>query len=133
MNKIICCLAVFLSIPACLLAGDDAVYSRDYFESGRIKNQVPIINQKKQGLFYSWREDGKLRYVVPFYQGKMEGAMISFDKDGKVEKISNFVDGTLEGATFYFYPSGILKSLCRYKNGRPEQMLRFDESGIPVD
>ncbi len=63
----------------------------EYYHSGSIRWEVPLVNTKYEGAFNQYYEDGQLLYTGPYHNDKMEGVFTYYNSDGTttIEKWKN--------------------------------------------
>ena len=78
---------------------------REYYHSGKIRNETPYTDGHIDGIVKSYFESGVLNLMVPYVYGKKEG----------IERM--------------YYESGKLMSETKYDSGLPEYSKKYNEDG----
>ncbi|MDR2906335.1 MAG: toxin-antitoxin system YwqK family antitoxin [Helicobacteraceae bacterium] len=103
---------------------------RTYYESGALKVETPLKDDKIEGVVKGFYESGKLKAEEPRKNDKLEGVAKYFYENGKLEKEIPYKNGVIDGTQKIYYESGKLRQEIAYKNGVQEGKMRaFRENG----
>jgi len=101
-----------------------------YYESGRLIWEVPLKNNKNDGIAKTYFESGKLMRETPYRDDKREGIARDYFESGKLQQETPYRNGNREGITKSYFESGRLSQETPYRNGiREGQMKRYRENG----
>jgi antitoxin component YwqK of YwqJK toxin-antitoxin module len=99
---------------------------------GVIKSKELYVNDKKEGLSYSYYEDGKLHEVLEYDNDLLNGTTIEYEKDGRIITIKKYIKGSLTerqkinryndngdkiGEWIDFYSGIKIKSISNFRDG----------------
>ncbi|RZA07024.1 MAG: hypothetical protein EOP11_08835 [Proteobacteria bacterium] len=81
-------------------------YREKKWPNGQLKERVPLVRGKEEGLARYWHANGRVLAEIPYRAGKMEGSFRYFREDGSPEKELRYRGGQLHGLQRYFKPDG---------------------------
>ena len=90
---------------------------RNFYTSGKLKNEAVYKNNKKQGIEISWYNSGCVKQEIYYNNGQLDGPVIYYDKNCKKELIENYKNGVKEGIEITYYANGRIKAEGNYKKG----------------
>jgi antitoxin component YwqK of YwqJK toxin-antitoxin module len=120
------------------LALDEAVnmkldIKRDYYNNGRPKSSVNLINGVKEGVYREYDNLGKITGSKLYDKDKIiaEGGIVDarglqqgkwkyFYADGKIRMEGEFKDGMRDGLWKFFYPNQQLQQTGNYSKNQPD-------------
>lgn len=92
---------------------------KTYYSNGKIKSDISVSNDSKNGPVVTYFENGSIATKGYFINNEREKTWNFYDeKSGKLIVIENYKDGMLEGEQRYYYPNGVLKLKGEYKNNQ---------------
>lgn len=102
-----------------------------YYENGRVRSDITLVDGIKNGVALNYFEDGSLAVKGYFSEDKRDKKWYFYDENTKkLSAIENYKLGDLEGEQFYYYPDGKLKLKGSYKdNVRTGFWQMYDEDG----
>jgi uncharacterized protein len=141
--------------------GYSFLYNYNNSPEGIIVEKELFVNDRKEGKAYYYFDDGKLKEEVPYEQGKKEGIGREFDKDGNVISLLEYHNnylvnrelinrkdsrGLKQGTWKEFYPDGRLYKEMQYSdnalddiykeyapNGSLSMVLKYEKGLITED
>ena len=66
---------------------------KEYYESGKVKQEVNYVDDKKEGEWVEYRESGKVKWEGNYVDGKLEGKVVYYDEDGNITAEDIYEDG----------------------------------------
>ena len=87
---------------------------RTYYDNGKLKSEVYMINGKKNGIYKDYYINGQLDIICSYIDDKRIGELKGYYKDGQLEIICSYIDGKKNGEYKYYYISGNLQR--KYNN-----------------
>ena len=91
---------------------------KTYFESGKIREEIPMKNGKPHGLVLVYFENGNVHQESHFENGLPNGVSKFYRGDGSLWFESNFKDGKQQGFDRFYDKKGNLTSETNYENGK---------------
>src|ERR1700722_17874497 len=70
--------------------------AREYYHSGKLRNETPYTNGHIDGVVKSYFESGKLSLEVPYVYGKKEGIERLYYESGKIMSETKYDSGLPE-------------------------------------
>lgn len=64
-----------------------------YYKNGQIKHQIPVRNEKRNGLGISYYENGNIMAKSDWKDGKLDGQKVFYRENGKLQQVSQYRDG----------------------------------------
>ncbi|MGB3586484.1 MAG: toxin-antitoxin system YwqK family antitoxin [Tunicatimonas sp.] len=96
---------------------------RQYYPTGRIREERYFQSGKKEGHYQAWWPNGNLRLDYHFSGGEYEGNCREWNIDGMLIKDMNYHRGYEQGSQKLWYSTGGIKSNYVMKNGRRYGLL----------
>ncbi len=87
-------------------ASTEAEQVREYYPNGKLKNEIPYVNGKIQGIKKSYFEDGSLHREEEYREGKREGVSREYFGNGALKEYETFKDDRVNGECYTNYPTG---------------------------
>jgi antitoxin component YwqK of YwqJK toxin-antitoxin module len=94
------------------------VSEREYYESGQLRMEGPLVNRRREGLWKSFYEDGKIWSEGEYKDGLRDGITITYHPNG----VKRF-----EGAFYKSKKSGIWK----FWDDKGEFVKEMDFENLP--
>src|SRR5262245_54689796 len=109
----------------------DEYFYRDYWPSGNLRTQEPLVDGQRHGLAEYFHDNGQLYGKIPWENGKKHGTFTLFDKSGEVEEELSYKHGELDGLNKWYYPGGgTMSHAIYYKDGKMHGNAKwFDPKG----
>ena len=120
--KLTIALCVLIFVPLCSFGQE---ISREFYESGNVYGEGPIVNGLMEGKWKIFYETGELAAEIIFIKGVVNGQLTQYYKNGKIKKIGQVVDGSNEGESIYYYESGNIYCETNYLNNKRHGNYRF--------
>lgn len=89
----------------------------NYYEDGKVKNEVTLKNGEKEGEALSYYPNGNLKYKITYKAGKKNGPATWYFQDGSLYQKRNHKDDEIDGLREDFTPSGKKITHSFYKEG----------------
>lgn len=126
-------LIIFFSliIISCSNLNINREHSISYYNNGKIKSNISVVDGIKNGPVFNYFENGSLAVKGYFSNDQRDKKWYFYDENTKkLVAIENYKNGNLEGEQFYYYPNGKLKLQGNYKdNIRVGFWQMYDEEG----
>ena len=94
--------------------------AREYYQSGKLMEEVPYLNGKQEGKSTWYYETGVVKGERNYRAGKLDGIIKWYYTTGSLGTEFNYKNGKLEGLTRLYWENGNLKAEDYYENGRRE-------------
>ena len=118
----------------CTINKSNKVYvNYEYYENGKIKYEVEMINGKISGTSRYWNKYGSLINKVEYLNGKTHGEWISYYANGEVNYIANYKFNKRHGIMTEYYPNGNIKSESIYDSDKLKIRKSFDIEGKLIE
>ena len=88
-----------------------------YFENGQLAGRASIRNEKREGLWETFRQNGQLEGRGDYKKGERHGLYEYYYENGQVWEKSNFKNGQKDGISKLFDEQGKLTKIEEYKGG----------------
>lgn len=88
-----------------------------YFDNGKIKSQLNLVNDTLQGVSKSFYETGEIENEEHYVNGLREGISKKYYKNGQVQYIYLFKNDKLNGESSYYSFSGELIETMNFVDG----------------
>jgi hypothetical protein len=120
-----------ITMVALILAGCSGPdKSVEYYPSGKVKFEVPLVDGKKHGLGKGYFEDGKIQIELNYEGDMKEGVAVEYYPSGKVETKSFYHNDVLVDTSSFFSESGLLiQQSITDRHGMPVDIHRFKKDG----
>ncbi len=103
---------------------------REFFPSGKLKNETVYKDNKKQGIEVSWYASGCVKQESFYHNGVLEGPVTYYSRSCKKEQIENYNNGVKEGLEISYHSNGQIKSEGRFKKGNLDGVYKvYTKSG----
>ena len=66
-------------------------YFQDYYESGQLKREGNLKENREEGLWRMYYESGQLKQEGNFIDGKQEGLWKNYYESGQLQQETNFI------------------------------------------
>lgn len=76
-------------------SGDQIGLSITWYESGKIKSQCEMVNDKVHGTWIEWHENGQKKREFEAKFGHKDGKSIEWDTEGNVILVEHYKNGDL--------------------------------------
>lgn len=96
-----------------------------FYKNGRLKSETEYVNNKPEGLTFSWYENGRLQFSGSNHKGKQQGYWIWFYKNGNPKHETFFTKGKNDKYFKAYHMNGKLASFYQIKNGKPNGDLKL--------
>jgi antitoxin component YwqK of YwqJK toxin-antitoxin module len=97
-----------------------------FFESGKIRSEIPYKDGKKEGTQKHYYENGRVRLSSPYKNGLIDGIEREYNEEGILIRETRYNDGEKRGVEKLCHPNGRVRSSIRYsKNEKREGEARF--------
>ena len=93
---------------------DVTVYQKGYYENGKIRNEGPILNDKRSGEWKNYYKTGQLWNIVFFKDDLADSTTVAYFQNGKTRYQGQYVKGQKSGTWKLFTEQGKLKELKNY-------------------
>ena len=90
----------------------------DYYENGKLREETPYIDGRKDGVQKLYDENGNLRTEAPYKYGKNEGVRKTYSENEKLLWETPFRDGRVDGIEKWYYENGELFEEIPFKNDK---------------
>ena len=119
-----------------------------YFETGILRSEGRMSNDKFIGIWKHYYPDGKIRTIEKYnWRGKLKtfdswdqegnhvivdgtGTLVTYYPDGSMEQTSTYKDCHFDGTNEGWHPNGVKEHEFFYKNGKPTGVWHiWDENG----
>lgn len=99
---------------------------RDYHDTRRrkIKCELPLIEDKAEGVGKWFREDGSLEWEIEYKNDKKNGKCVGYDEEGNQWFVAHFVNDIKHGLETRIYPNK-MRSEISYRNGRKNGVAKW--------
>jgi|CXWL01.1.fsa_nt_gi antitoxin component YwqK of YwqJK toxin-antitoxin module/Tfp pilus assembly protein PilF len=103
---------------------------KTYYESGKLKVEMPYVNGNASGVGKEYYESGKLKAETPFLFGEANGLAKEYYENGKISTELPYVNSKVNGVKKGYYESGKLQYEVVFENNNPKGISkRYYESG----
>ena len=128
-----------------MVANAQTTYKTKYHANGKISLEIPMVNEKVNGIAKVYREDGSLKTSLTYVDGKLNGVSKGYSEEGNLEYSAEYKNGETDGVFQNYYPSGKVKLKVNqlpndiktgtafeyYENGKAKDIF-FYKDGIPT-
>jgi len=90
-----------------------------YYTSGKLLNEFPHKDGKREGVRRVYYESGKLMGETPYKDDKVEGVLRVYFETGKLNIETPYKNHKREGYERIYYVTGQLRAQILYKNDEP--------------
>jgi len=111
--------------------GDIIGMVRQYYKNGKLKQETPFINGKKDGIGKEYYPNGILMSVAHFTNDTVDGVEKTYNKDGILQEETPFKNGKMNGADISYNPDGkTIGFEIIYKDNKELKRIQF-HNGLP--
>ncbi len=103
---------------------DDKRIIRKYHANGKLKLEVPVEYNKKNGLAKSYYDDGQVRQTIEYLNGLKHGEARTYYENGHLYQVSRYKHNLLHGIRERYHPNGQLMSEAPFYEGNPSLGLK---------
>ncbi|AQQ59943.1 hypothetical protein XJ32_07430 [Helicobacter bilis] len=89
---------------------------RDYHSNGKLWEEIPYKNGKREGIGKWYYENGDLVNEIPYKNDKREGMTKWYYRNGNLESETPYKNGKREGMSKWYYENGSLKAETPFNN-----------------
>ena len=89
---------------------------RTYYETGELKEEYFIFNDKKEGEYKSYHSNG---WELSKDNSKL-GNLSSTNFHGQLHVVCNYINDKKEGEYKSYHSNGFLKEVCNYINDKKD-------------
>lgn len=101
-----------------------------YYESGRIKDSVCIVNGKQNGVSKFWYENGNLRQYTNWKNNLQDGEQRYYFENGQLQAKEFWTNGMIQGNRLHYYENGKLRSDANFLDNQPHgPQKKYHENG----
>ena len=72
-------------------------YEKEYYNSGKLRSEVPYVNGKADGIKKFYYKSGKLSHEHTYKDGNLEGRWTYYNEDGRIRHQSFWKSGQMVG------------------------------------
>lgn len=87
-----------------------ATVKKEYYATGEIKSETPMLNGKIEGKQIEYYKNGKINSYSIYKNGIENGAYEYYFENGQIRQKSNYVNGKFNGPVQEYYENGTLKN-----------------------
>lgn len=92
--------------------------SKNYYENGKLRNEVPVKDGMRHGVAREYYENGQLAAEIEYKADAKNGWSKWYYQDGILYQEAQFVANQKEGIEKKYYNTGELLALLKWKNGK---------------
>ncbi|WP_303316396.1 toxin-antitoxin system YwqK family antitoxin [Flavivirga abyssicola] len=105
-----------------------------YYETGQLRQEGSLINNKPHGECYVYYENGKLYAIQNFNNGKRNGLWKEYYENGNIKNEYNFESDKLDGLWTTYYEDGKLFTTREYVEHKLMNVLKLlNRNGDSLD
>jgi uncharacterized protein (TIGR02145 family) len=120
-----------LAVERPLMNGKKNGIVKMYYPDGKLGKEFPYENDKLNGEIKNYYDDGKLQGEAFFKDDKKNGMYTTYYESGKIDYQSLWTDDKANGITKEYYENGNLKEEMPYVNGKMTGIFKtYYENGI---
>jgi antitoxin component YwqK of YwqJK toxin-antitoxin module len=106
----------------------------EYYKSGKLKSEVPLIKGKKEGVKIIYYESGKIKGRIDYRNDVENGKYITYYENGNIKSECDYFERIPDGFEVKYYNDGSLfAKLIRHRLEYTEVVEVFDRNGIRLD
>ncbi len=90
----------------------------EYYPSGKIKEETPCVNGKREGIKKEYYPTGIIEEEVSYTAGVKNGLRKEYYKNGTLKDEVTYVNGEKDGLRKEYHKSGALKKQRTYSRGK---------------
>lgn len=92
--------------------------SKNFFEDGKIRNEVPVKNGLRDGVAREYYESGQLAAEISYRADLKEGSSKWYYQDGILYQEAQFKADQKDGLEKKYYNTGELMAVLKWKDGK---------------
>lgn len=92
--------------------------SKNYYDDGKIRNEVPVKDGMRHGVAREYYESGQLAAEIEYQADVKNGWSKWYYKDGILYQEAQFVANQKEGLEKKYYNTGELMAVLKWKGGK---------------
>lgn len=96
----------------------DSVYEKQYYKTGKLFIEGPLLNDRREGKWVAYYENGKTWSVGYFTGGLKNGSSDVFYENGKIRYNKNYEQDVPVGLWKFYDDKGTLLGEVMYENGK---------------
>lgn len=89
---------------------DAVTVKKEYFATGEIKSETPLLNGKTEGKQIEYYKNGKINFYYTYKNGIENGPYEYYFENGQLGQKSNQINGKFNGPFREYYENGRLKN-----------------------
>lgn len=93
--------------------------SRNYFENGKLRNEVPVKDGLRDGVAREYYESGQLAAEISYQADVKHGSSKWYYQDGILYQEAAFKSNEKDGLEKKYYNTGELMAVLKWKAGKP--------------
>jgi antitoxin component YwqK of YwqJK toxin-antitoxin module len=97
---------------------NDVKYEKQFYKSGKIFIEGPLVNNKRNGKWIAWYENSVIWSVGYFKDGLKDGASNVYYENGQIRYTKNYEQDVAEGLWEFFDEEGNLLGKVMYENSK---------------
>lgn len=88
---------------------------KEYYDNGKLKEEIPYKNCKKEGIEKWYYKNGNLKKEIPYKNGWLEGISKKYYENGKLQAEIPYKKSLQDGMEKAYYENGKLKYEAPFK------------------
>lgn len=125
------CFLLHLCVLLVLVSCNKNEVKKDFFANGRVKTEIKMEGNVRNGFYKEYYENGNLKLVSNFENDIQNGETILYFDNGKKEKEIFFKNGIQEGKSTFYYENGVISEVGNVKNGKKNGSFTLNwEDGV---
>jgi antitoxin component YwqK of YwqJK toxin-antitoxin module len=107
--------------------------SKNYYDDGKIRNEVPVKDGMRHGVAREYYESGQLAAAIEYQADQKNGWSKWYYKDGILYQEAQFVANQKEGIEKKYYNTGELMAVLKWKGGKTAPgLLEYQLNGKAI-
>lgn len=107
--------------------------SRNFYENGKLRNEVPVKEGKRHGLAKEYYENGNLAAAIEYKNDLKEGLSQWFYQDGILYQEAQYQNNKKHGIEKKFYNTGELMAELKWKEGEAlPGLVEYQQNGKEI-
>lgn len=107
--------------------------SKNYYDDGQIRNEVPVKDGMRHGVAREYYESGQLAAAIEYQANLKNGWSKWYYQDGILYQEAQFVANQKEGIEKKYYNTGELMAVLKWKGGKPVPgLLEYQLNGKAI-
>ena len=113
---------------------DDVEIRKEYYVSGVLEREIPLVNGQRHGIEKVYYSSGALGREIHYVNGKRYGIDKTYYESGALKYETPYVNGKIHGIRKEYYSSGALWEEIPYKKGKRHGRAKcYDEDNLNID